>query len=116
MFRPTYAALSILLCLSACASPRSRLRGDYPDVYSADGCPNADALEALLAHKYLPGTPIAVPRTDLEAHGGRCATSTARDVTECEIELGCSYSIQATFQVLQGIIASATLRAMQVLE
>jgi hypothetical protein len=116
MFRPSYAALSILLCLSACTSPQSRLRGDYPDAYSADGCPNTAALEALLAHKYLPGTPIAVARTDLEAHGGRCATSTAQDMTECEIELGCSYSIQATFQVVQGSIANTTLRTMQVME
>jgi hypothetical protein len=116
MFRPSYAALSILLCLSACASSQSRLRGEYPDVYSADGCPNTDALQAVLTRKYLPGTPIAVARTDLEAHGGRCATSTAQDITECEVELGCSYSIQVTFQVVQGSIASATLRTMQVLE
>jgi hypothetical protein len=102
--------------LSACASSHSRLRAEYPSMYSDDGCPVTDALQAALTSRYQPGSPISLVRADFEARGGWCATTLAHDKTQCEVELGCSYSIHAEFQLSDGAIGSASFKTVQVLE
>ena len=115
MSRIIVVALSIGV-LTACETSQGLLRAEYPNLYSDDGCPVTDALQTRLTSRYQPGSSISVARADFEARGGWCATTTTQDKTQCEMELGCSYSIQADFQAVDGTIASASFKTIQVLE
>jgi hypothetical protein len=103
------------VALSACASAPNPMETQYPSLYSDDGCPIASELAKVLAVPLPTGSSASDAHTYFECRGGGCWETAAHDKMTCEIEVGCSYSIQASLELSGGAVTGAAFQAVQVL-